>query len=245
MKKRAYVNRPVPLGKAIEFEAVRLLVESEPDISDSQLKEDSAALRRALAKAHAERVIKIEVISPFSMGDIVLPDKHVDPDNPDWSEHDLLTEECIREICRQIMEDYVNIPLAAMGVGIPAQTAMEYLETGRADHAAGLPTRKAIFAKFADSACNALVRELLRKIVNAKLGFQQFSFVLERCFPEHFSDKRVSKKETKANSQLEALQRQLSGAMGPGLQRQLSGAMGPGEQRRLPAPKKPPQGPPG
>jgi len=230
MKKRAYTNRPVPLGKAIEFEAVRLLVEDNPDISDSQLKEDSAALRRALAKAHAERNVQIEVVSPFSMGDIVLPEKHIDHDNPEWSDHDLLTEEGIREICRQIMEEHINIPLAAMGVGIPAQTALEYLETGRADASAGLPTRKAVFARFADWASNALVRELVKKVVTSKLGFQQFSFVLERLFPEHFSDKRVSKKETKVNSQLEALQRQLSGAMGPG------------DMRRLPAPKNPPTG---
>lgn len=227
-KGRPFVNRRQPLNKLVEFEAVRLLVESEPEISDEQLKEDSKALRAALQRAHAERSIIIEVVSPFTLDEIVLPPKHVDPDNPDWSEHDLLTEPKIREACRQIMEEYVNTPMAAMGVGIPAQTALEYLETGRADLAAGISSRKAVFAEYTDMASNALFRELLKKITTAKFGFQNFSFILERCFPEHFSDKRVSKKETKVNSQLEALQRQLSGAMGPS------------EQRRLPAPSKPP-----
>lgn len=207
--------RRQPFKKLVEMEALEILVQEDPEISEDQLRADSKALMSAIKRVHAQQVVKIEVVSPFSLGDIELPEKHVDPDNPEWSEHDLLTVEGIREMCQQIMQDYVNTPMAAMGVGIPAQTAMEYLETGRADLAAGLPTRKAAFAKFTDQACNALVRELLKKIVSAKLGFQQFSFILERCFPEHFSDKRVSKKEVKANSQLEALQRQLSGAMGP------------------------------
>ena len=214
-KGRWFANRQPPRGKVVEFEAVRLLVEENPDISEEQLREDSKELRRAIQRVHAQEKIKIEVVSPFSLGDIVLPEKHVDLENPEWSEHDLLTVEGIQEICQQIMNDYVNTPMAASGVGIPAQTAVEYLDTGRADLAAGLPTRKAVFAKFTDAAVNALVRELLKKIVTAKMGFQNFSFILERCFPEHFSDKRVSKKETKVNSQLEALQRQLSGAMTP------------------------------
>lgn len=228
-KGRAFVGRTPPLNKLIDFEATELLVQENPDISDEQLRKDSVELRKAITRAHAERAIKIEVITPFSMGDIMLPEKEHD-------EHDILDVESIREMVRQITEDYVNIPIAGEGVGIPPQTAIEYLETGRADLAAGIHSRKAVYAKFVGMAANALKRELIKKIATAKMGFQNFSFILERCFPEDFSDKRVSKKETKVNSQLEALQRQLSGAMTPGEQRRNGTPPKP-----LPAPQEPPE----
>ncbi len=214
-KGRMFVARQTPPKKLSECEAVRLLVELKPDISNEELLENKPLVALAMQRHAAEQSTVVEVQSPFSLGGIELPEKHVNQEHPEWSDHDLLSDELVREFCRVIMDDQVNVDLAGMAVGIPPQTVREYIETGNADLAAGLPTRKAMFAKHANQAVYAVVAETMRQIRKVKMGWQNHSFSLERLFPEFFSDKRVSKKETKVSSQLEALQRQLSGAMGP------------------------------
>jgi len=224
-KRRTFVSRQTPPKKLLEVEAIRLLVESKPDITDEEIVENKSLLALAMARQAAEQSTIVEVQSPFCLGEIALPDKHINTENPEWSDHDLLSDELVREFCRVIMEDQVNVDLAGMAVGIPPQTVREYIETGNADLAAGLDTRKAMFAKHANQAVYAVVAETMKQIRKVKMGWQNHSFSLERLFPEFFSDKRVSKKETKVSSQLEALQRQLSGAMTPDERR-----LGPGSR---------------
>jgi len=148
----------------------------------------------------------LTVVSPFSLQYIILPPLADD-------EFDLLSDEVVRVICRAIVEDMVNGEFAAMSAGVPPTTMKEYLEVGCADLASGLDTRKAVTAKFVNQAVSAVVCELTRAVRERPNGWQNYSFVLERMFPEHFSLKRVTKKDSQQSSQLEALQRQLSGAI--------------------------------
>lgn len=228
-KGRAFVNRQMPFNKAIEHEAARLLVESDPDITDSQFEKDLPAVKKALKLAAAEKCAKIEVISPFEPDEIKLSE--MDPES-----FDLLTESNIRRICEEIMETGLGVAQAGRIVGFPAETTMEYFATGNADYAAGMPTRKAVFAYHVNMAIGALQSHLAKRILEKPMNWQNLSFMLERCHAEDFSDKKVSKKEVKANSQLEALQRQLSGAVTPGEQRR-NGT----PPRQLKAPQEPPE----
>lgn len=147
----------------------------------------------------------INVNYPFNLDDISLPEMGHD-------EFDLLSDEVVRSLCLVIVDERVNVELAGQAVGIPANTMREYMDTGSADLAAGMVTRKAVVAEYANRAQAAVMIGLLKVIRERPHGFQNVSFILERIFPDHFSQKRTSKKESQQSSQLEALQRQLSGA---------------------------------
>lgn len=147
----------------------------------------------------------INVTYSFNLDEISLPELGRD-------EFDLLSDEVARSLCRVIVDERVNVELAGQAVGIPANTMREYMDTGSADLAAGMGTRKAVVAEYANKAQAAVMIGLLKVIRERPHGFQNVSFILERIFPDHFSQKRTSKKESQQSSQLEALQRQLSGA---------------------------------
>lgn len=148
----------------------------------------------------------VAVTYPFNLDEISLPELYDD-------EFDLLSDERVRSLCRTIMDERVNVEMAAQAVGIPANTMREYMDTGNADLAGGIDTRKAVVAEYANKAEAAVMMGLLKVIRDRPHGFQNVSFILERIFPHYFSQKRTSKKESQQSSQLEALQRQLSGAI--------------------------------
>lgn len=126
---------------------------------------------------------------------------------------DLLSDANIAEFARCIVEDQVSPEIAAMAVGIPPETMVEYIDAGAADLAAGIPSRKAVLASVAYKASYAVIRASLHSIHSLPVGWQNHAWSLARMFPHFFSDKRASKKENAAGAALEALHRQLGGAM--------------------------------
>jgi len=63
-----------------------------------------------------------------------------------------------------------------------------------------------------------VIRESMKAVRRLPVGWQNHAFAMERMFPELFSEKRVSRKETQQSAALEALQRQLGGAMSQQMQ---------------------------
>lgn len=149
---------------------------------------------------------ELVVHCPFDLGEVILPPLAGD-------EFDLLTEPKLRGICQLIVDGFMNGGLAATGFGIPSNTMREYLEVGAADLASGIPTRKAVAARYVFMAEGAVMVGLVEAILERPHGWGNYSFILERVFPEFFSAKRDTRRESKQSSQMEALQRQLSGAM--------------------------------
>lgn len=126
---------------------------------------------------------------------------------------DLLTDERIDALVASIANERVGVEVAAMSVGIPIGTLIEYVETGEADLAAGFPTRKAILAKAVMAARAAMIKARLKAIDAMPVAWQREAWALERMEPNLFSEKRNTKTETKQSAAMEALQRQLAGAM--------------------------------
>lgn len=139
-------------------------------------------------------------------------------------EYDLLSNEVIDRICHYIAAYNVSAEIASKGAGIPFATLQEYRDVGSADLAAGFPTRKAILAKALDQAEFRYIVNTLQNLRSCPVGWAKNAWELERALPHHFSEKRVTKNETKQSAAMEALQRQLGAAMT-------------GKQLELPRPK--------
>lgn len=148
------------------------------------------------------------VQDPFLNGESINPIPALRED-----EYDLLSDDTVREMCRLIVEDQVSCEVAAMGLGLPPATVCEYLETGAADIASGFPTRKAIFAQAVFKAQYQVIKCTVESVRKKAMGWQNYQFLLASMFPQHFSEKRMNKKETQQSAALEALQRQLGSAM--------------------------------
>lgn len=200
--------------RAAKMVLTKTLNKTIPEVANA--KRSQLAIEKSLAETFLEGSSAIVVNSPFDECENPIPplpplrDNEIDPK---FNEFDLLSDAKLREICRLVVEDQVSAEIAGMGVGIPPATMREYLDIGRADLAAGFPSRKAILADCVAKAEYAVISESLRAVRRCPVGWQNHSFALISMFPDMFSEKRVSKKETAKAAALEALQRQLGSAM--------------------------------
>lgn len=175
--------------------------------SKDELRKAAAQAASSAFKRLAEKDALHVIDDPFASRDLqALPALRED-------EHDILSDDKLKELCRLIVEDQVSGELAAMGVGIPPVTLVEYLETGCADIASGIPSRKGVAAQAVMAAQYAVIKSTTLAVRTKSLGWQNYQFLLASMFPQHFSEKRMNKKETQQSAALEALQRQLGAAM--------------------------------
>lgn len=193
--------------------ATQALHTDNPEYLDAKtsLKQIENGLNEAFLKTETTVVVDW----PYSEEDFEpMPELKNKEANPEFNEFDLLSDDLLLRFCKAIVDDMASPELAAMSVGIPPATMKEYLDTGNADLAAGLPTRKALLARLALKGAYAVISASMRQIRRLPVGWQNHSVLLISLFPEFFSEKRTTKKEALVASRQEALQRQLGAAYG-------------------------------